>query len=244
MKASYVSHVVTSLGLIGALAVAAPASAGFSTHQSGSATAQVSDDTLESRIETTLKKDSILAARNIDVESEHGRVKLTGSVRTADEKARAARLAKINGVTAVVNELEIDPNADRSKVDTAADKTKEGLNKAVDATAKGAEKTKEGVQKGVAETEKGLGKAADKTAEALDKAGDKLGNTSISTRVKSDFAKDPMLKDVAIRVDTADRVVTLKGTVPSAAVKARAEEVAARTDGVLRVVNDLVVRSN
>ena len=242
MKASNVSQVVASLGLVGVLATAAPAIAGYTHQQTGTAGVTVSDDTIESRIETAIKKDSALAARNIDVDAEHGRVKLTGSVKTADEKARAARLAKIEGVSAVVNELEIDPNADRSKVDTAADKTKEGLNKAVDATAKGAEKTKEGVQKGVSETAKGVGKAADKTAEALDKTGDKLSNTSITTRVKTGFDKEPTLKNVSIDVETKDRVVTLRGTVPTAAIKTRAEAIAAKTEGVVRVVNDLVVQ--
>jgi len=242
MKASNVSQVVASLGLVGVLATAAPALAAYNYQQTGTSGVTVSDDTIESRIETAIKKDSALAARNIDVESERGRVTLTGSVKTADEKARAARLAKIDGVSAVVNELEIDPNADRSKVDTAAEKTKEGLNKAVDATAKGAEKTKEGVQKGVSETAKGVGKAAEKTADALDKTGDKLSNASVTTRVKTAFDKEPTLKNVAINVETKDRVVTLRGTVPTAAVKAHAEEVAAKTEGVIRVVNDLVVQ--
>ena len=242
MKASNVVRVVASLGLVGVLATAAPAIAGYHHQQTGTSGVAVSDDTIESRIETAIKKDSVLAARNIDVESERGRVTLTGSVKTAAERARAGLLAKVDGVNAVVNELEIDPNADRSKVDTAAEKTKEGLNKAVDATAKGAEKTVEGVQKGVAETAKGVGKAADKTADALDKTGDKLSNASISTRVKSGFGKDPMLKDVSINVDTKDQVVTLRGTVPTAAAKARAEEIATKTEGVLRVVNDLVVQ--
>jgi osmotically-inducible protein OsmY len=229
------------VSLIGTLAVAVPGRAATYSAQTGTTGAVPSDDTLETRIEAILKKDSVLAPRDIDVESNHGRVTLTGAVRTADEKARAARLAKITGVSSVVNEIEINPKVDESKIDTAAAKTKEGLNKAVDATAKAAGKTKEGVQKGVAETEKGLGKAADKTAGALDKAGDAMSNTAVSTRVKTSFSNDALLKNVAIKVDTTDRVVTLRGTVPSAAVKARAEEVASRTDGVLRVVNELVV---
>ena len=121
-----VSSALMSIGLAGFLAVAPAAIA---------AAQENPDDAIESKIEATLKKDSILSARSIDVESEQGRVKLTGAVKTAEEKARAEKLARIAGVTGVVNELLIDPNADRSTTDRAAAATKEGLNKAVDATA-------------------------------------------------------------------------------------------------------------
>jgi hyperosmotically inducible protein len=221
------------LGLVGFLTLA-PASY--------SAAQQNPDEAIESKIESVLKKDSVLAPRSIDVESEQGRVKLTGAVRTADEKARAEKLARIAGVTAVVNDLQIDPNVERSKIDRAADKTKEGLGKAVDATAKGTEKAAEGVQKGAAEAGRAVAKGADKTADAIGTAGEKVSDASLNTRVKSEFAKDPLLKNVAIRIDTKDHIVTLRGTVASDAVKTRAEEVATRTKDVARVTNELVVK--
>ena len=240
MKFSYAVAVVS---LVGTVCIAAPAHMASAAQQTAAPTATVGDDTIESRVEAILKKDSVLAPRNIDVESKHGQVTLTGSVRTAAEKSRAGDLAKITGVTGVYNEIAIKPNIDESKTDAAADKTKAGLNKAVDATAKGAEKTKEGVEKGVSASAKGVGKAADKTADAMDKTGDKLSDTSLSTSVKNNFSGEPLLKDTAIDVHTSDHVVTLKGTVGSSAAKARAEEIAARTKGVTRVVNDLVVES-
>jgi osmotically-inducible protein OsmY len=168
-------------------------------------------------------------------------VTLTGAVKTADEKARAERLARIAGVVGLINELEIDPHADRSRADRAADATKEGLNKASDATVKGAQKAGKGVQKGVAETEKGIGKAAEKTADAVGTAGGKVTDTSLTTSVKNGFSKDPLVKSAAINVDTRARVVTLRGTVASADVKTRAEEIARGTAGVARVVNELVI---
>jgi len=216
--------------LVGALALTPAAYSAVQTTPQAT-TAAPTDDALESRIENLLKKDSILAARSIDVEADHGRVTLTGAVRTEDERARASRLAKVDGVSTVINNLEVDPNADRSKTTRAAEKTKEGLNKAVDATVKGAEKAKEGV-----------GKAAEKTGEAIGTAGDKMSEAGISTRVKTGLAKDAILKDISIDVETKGRVVTLRGTVPSAAAKTKAEEIAARTEGVTRVVNELVVR--
>lgn len=226
------SVAVSGVALASVLTVSPVAFASTSTQVSG--TAQVSDDTLESRIEAVLKKDSILTARGIDVESERGRVTLTGKVKTADEKARAETLAKIDGVTTVVNRLEIDPNADQSTLDRAADKTKEGLNKAVDATAKG-------VQKGATEGAKAVGKAAEKTAEAVGTAGDKVSDASLTTRVKGAYVDEPLLKDSSINVDTSARVVTLRGTVATNAARVKAEEIASRTSGVTKVVNELVV---
>ena len=86
------------------------------------------------------------------------------------------------------------------------------------------------------------GKTADKTADALGKAGDKVGDTAVTTRVKAGFSKEPLLKETAIDVQTADGVVTLRGSVGSDAARARAAAIASATDGVTRVVNMLVVQ--
>lgn len=204
---------------------------------------KVSDDTIESQIEDAFEKDSVLAPRDLDVESNDGVVTLSGAVLTAADKARAARLAKVAGVTRVVNEIEVDPNAARSKTATAAKKTKEGLNKAVDATVTGIEKAKEGVAKGVGEGGKAVGKAAGKTADAVGTAGDEVTDASLTTRVKTELSGESLLKNTSIDVSTDNKVVTLKGTVPTEAAKARAGEIAAKTGGVSRVVNDLVVRN-
>jgi len=58
------------------------------------------------------------------------------------------------------------------------------------------------------------------------------------------FADDKGLQASAIDVDTRDQVVTLRGTVPSLAAKARAEELAREAKGVTAVINALVVREN
>ena len=235
-------NVLPAAGVAALLFAGPPARTASAATQATSTAAQVDDDTLESQIESVLKKDTILAPRDIDIESDRGRVTLTGTVRTAAEKARAGELAKIAGVAGIVNDIEVDPNVDRSKADTAAEKTKAGLNKAVDATVKGAQKAKEGVEKGLGESEKAVGTAAGKTADALDKTSDKMSDTSVTTRVRSGLSGDPALKTAAIQVQTQNRVVTLRGTVASAAAKTKAEAIAAKTEGVSRVVNDLVVQ--
>lgn len=75
----------------------------------------------------------------------------------------------------------------------------------------------------------------------LSKTGAKIDDAWITTKVKWFFIGEDALKDSDINVDTQDKVVTLKGTVRTAAGKARAETLARQTEGVTRVVNDLTV---
>jgi osmotically-inducible protein OsmY len=234
---------VLAVGLVGVVLVAGPARGASAGQQAAtSAAAKVDDSALKSRIAADLKSSASLAPRDIDVDVEQGIVTLTGKVRSATEKARAGRLAKVSGVTRVNNRIEVDPKIDQSRIDAAGEKTKAGVTKAVDATVNAAKTTKTAVQKGVGKTEEGVGKAADKTSEAVGKVGDKAGDTSVTTRVKAGFSGEKLLQDAAIDVDTTDRVVTLRGTVGSNAAKARAGEIARSTSGVTRVVNQLVVR--
>jgi hyperosmotically inducible periplasmic protein len=225
-----------------AVALVAPARGASAGQTSSAAAVKVDDSTIESRITASLKKDSALAPRNIDVDVDKGVVTLTGTVRTEAERANAGRLAQGTGVTRVINNIEVNPKVDESKLDNATEKTKAGLNKAVDATGKAAEKTKEGVKKGVGKTEEGVGKAAGKTSDAVGKAGDKMTDASITTGVKSGLTGEALLRDSSIDVDTNDHVVTLKGTVASDAAKTRAAAIAADTKGVTRVVNQLLVK--
>jgi len=235
---------VLAVGLTGIVLVAGSGRATFAAQPSGNEVAAAGDDSsLKSTIAASLKKDAMIAPRDIDVNVDDAVVTLTGKVRTVEEKARAASLANVSGVARVKNELEVDPKIDQSKIDAAANKTKTGATKAVDATAKATHKTTEAVEKGVGKAEQGVAKAADKTAEAVGKAGDKTADASITTRVKANFTDEKLLKDSAIDVDTTDHVVTLRGTVDSAVAKERAEAIARGTDGVTRVVNQLIVRA-
>ena len=181
--------------------------------------AAADDGALKSDIAASLKKNSLLAPRDIDVDVDNGVVTLKGEVRTAAERTRAGQLAQIKGVTRVDNRIEVKPDIDKSKIDTAGEKTKAGVTKAVDATVGAAQKTTGAVQKGVGKAEQGVGKAADKTAEAVGKAGNKVGDASVTTRVKAGFSNETLLKETAIDIQTVDGVVTLRGTVGSDAAK-------------------------
>ena len=57
------------------------------------------------------------------------------------------------------------------------------------------------------------------------------------------FVDETVLKSSDINVDANDGVVTLKGPAASDAAKARAATIARGTEGVTRVVNQLVVRA-
>ncbi|MDQ3070460.1 MAG: BON domain-containing protein [Acidobacteriota bacterium] len=65
----------------------------------------------------------------------------------------------------------------------------------------------------------------------------------ISTAVKTKLAADDTVKAYQIDVDTKGAVVTLTGTVPSAAARDRALEIARATDGVTRVEDKLMVNA-
>ena len=72
--------------------------------------------------------------------------------------------------------------------------------------------------------------------------GEKITDGWITTKVNAKFADDKLLKDSHITVETKERVVTLKGTVASKDAKQRAAMIAGGTEGVLRVVDEVVVK--
>src|SRR3954469_15522904 len=80
-----------------------------------------------------------------------------------------------------------------------------------------------------------------KTKEGLSKTGEVMTDAWITTRVHERFVREDLLKASDISVDTAQHVVTLKGTVMDRVGRARAARVALKTEGVHRVVNRLTV---
>jgi hyperosmotically inducible periplasmic protein len=63
----------------------------------------------------------------------------------------------------------------------------------------------------------------------------------ITTSVKTQLTADELVKARNINVDTRDRVVTLTGTVQSAAEEAKALQIARSTKGVADVVDNIVI---
>ena len=207
---------------IGSVFVVAVLVAGpVSMHAAVPQTAAVKDSTLDERIEKRIAADPSLKKHDIKIAVENGVATLTGTVQSQSERRKATQLATITGVARVDNQIVVDPS---TKGTTGTiEKTKEGAGKV-------AEKTKEGAVK-----------VGEKTKEGLSKTGEVITDGWITTRVHSKFVGEDLLKGSDINVDTNDHVVTLKGTVMSAAARARAVAQAKEVEGVHRVIDQLTI---
>ena len=81
----------------------------------------------------------------------------------------------------------------------------------------------------------------EKTKDAAVATGDAITDAMINTKIHAKMLDEDTLKGSDINVDVNNHMVTLKGTVASAAGKARAEQIARTTDGVRSVNNTLVI---
>jgi len=190
------------------------------------------DKPIDKQIEKQIKADPSLKKADIDVSVDGGVATLTGTVATEAQKARAGRLAKVSGVTRVDNRIVVDPSTgSKGTMGRVGDKTKEGANKTKEGAGKAGEKTKEGAEKVWDKTKEGAGKVGSETTDAY-----------ILTRVKSRFLGVDVLKGSDINVDVDNHIVTLKGTVPSDAARARAIEIAKGTEGVHEVRDRLTIK--
>ncbi|HKX30965.1 MAG TPA: BON domain-containing protein [Blastocatellia bacterium] len=71
--------------------------------------------------------------------------------------------------------------------------------------------------------------------------GDSLDDAWVHAKITTKLIGDPNTPQRKINVDVRDNIVTLRGTVDTAAERTEAEQVAKNTDGVRRVVNQLKV---
>jgi osmotically-inducible protein OsmY len=133
----------------------------------------------------------------------------------------------------------------KAETSSAVDATTAGADKVLDATKKASEKTLDATKDAAATTaEKAkdvAGDVADKSKELASAAGEAVTDTWITAKVKAKFADEKLLNSADIKVETNNHLVTLTGTVPSAAAQARAVEIAQGTERVTRVVNKLVI---
>lgn len=83
---------------------------------------------------------------------------------------------------------------------------------------------------------------ADRIKAGLTRTGEKITDAWITTKVKWFFMGEDALEGSDINVDTKAGVVTLKGTVKTAAGRTRANQLAQQTDGVTKVVDQLTIK--
>jgi osmotically-inducible protein OsmY len=234
--------------LIGAMAVAgivfAPPAALAQAAQTPSTAQKVDDGALKSRIESRLKSSESLKDSDIDVAVDNGVVTLTGTVHSEAQSVRASSLAKVSGVTNIENKLKVGSTTART-MDKAGEEADRAMDKAADKTAekidKAADKSASTAQKAGHEAEKVGKQTTAKGKDAVSDVDANINDAWITTKVKTNFIDEDALKGSDINVDSNHHVVTLKGTVPSAAGRTRAVELAKSTKGVTRVVDQLTI---
>ncbi len=88
-----------------------------------SAQSKATDDTIKDRIEYKLETYPATKKYDIRVKVDHANVTLTGTVATPDQKAEAGKVAKVDGVQTVDNQIAVDKDVDK----TLAERTKNGM---------------------------------------------------------------------------------------------------------------------
>lgn len=205
----------------------------------GAATAQVNavkDGWLVMKVHSEMVDEDVLSGSNIDVDVKNGVVTLQGTVPSQAARARALEVARKNdGVKNVVDQLKIAPAHGTNvahKADKAEDKMDHAADKAANKTARAADKA-----------EDKMDKAGDKSANAAKKTGRAIDDGWIKSKIYTQYLADwnTVLDDSDIDIDVNNNMVTLNGTVKTAAAKAKAVEIAKKTDGVKGVKDNLRV---
>ena len=173
-----------------------------------------------------------LAAFNMAcAETDPGITTAVKSKMAADDTVKAYKIDVDTKDHVVTLTGTVDNSAAKDRAVTIA-RTTEGVNNVIDNLT---------VSPGATPTT-GIDDSAQKKAgDAADRAGELVGDAAITTAVKSKLLADTDVSGLKIDVDTTAGVVTLHGTVPSAAERRRAVQLAKETTGVKSVKDDLKV---
>ncbi|WP_422085315.1 MULTISPECIES: BON domain-containing protein [Variovorax] len=131
------------------------------------------------------------------------------------------------------------------KLDSAVAKTEQAADTAAAKTGEAVREAKAKVDASgtTAEVKQGVANVTEAAKEAGAAVSAKVDDAAITASVSAGLAKDPDLSAIKINVDTKGGAVSLKGPAPTAAAKARAEEIAKGVQGVTSVDNQLEVKS-
>jgi osmotically-inducible protein OsmY len=187
----------------------------------GSSSSQASSATIEKQVSKRIRSDRRLAKQDINVSvDESGEAKLTGTVSSKTAKDRAGEIAgAVKGVTQVDNQLDV-----RSK---SAPSEEQGA-------------SEDRGQQGKTQQEQKQQPAQGKAEQGAQGAKETMSDSWITTKLKSQLiTAEPEASNVS--VETNNGIVTLSGTVGSAAIRDRTLEIARNTDGVRDVVDKLKV---
>lgn len=197
-----------------------------------------SDPGVTTAVKSKLAADDTVKAYQIDVDTQGGVVTLSGAVETQAAKDRAVQLAReTDGVSRVEDRLTVNPSLTLdNRVEGATD---DATRRAEGTAGSASDKAGDAAEK-IGEAAKATGAAA---AQAVQDATPVVADAGITAAVKTRLLADPDVAGLRIDVDTKAKVVTLTGTVRTAAQVAEAEKIAKETSGVARVVNNLKVGS-
>jgi osmotically-inducible protein OsmY len=187
------------------------------------------DPGVTTAVKSKFAADDVVKAYRIDVDTKDHVVTLSGAVDTPAARTRAVELARgTEGVRDVVDRLTVAPGATPT---TGVD----------DAISREAREAKAEGKAAADRAEDKTDAAQRKAGESADRAGDAAGNATLTAAVKTKFLADTDVSGLRIDVDSNNGVVTLTGTVRTAAEKKKAIAIAKDTDGVKSVVDRLKV---
>ena len=176
------------------------------------------DSWITMKIHSQFVPEDALSGSDIDVDTEKGVVSLTGTVASEAGRARAIAIAKAtDGVNSVTDRLKVVPAAST----TAA---------AREAGARTADKTKDAARD-----------TKDAARDATGTTGKAVTDGWLKSKIAAQYVTENSLDNSDIDIDIAKGAVTLNGAVRTTAARARAAEIATKTDGVKSVKNNLKV---
>jgi hyperosmotically inducible protein len=225
---------------------------------------KITDAWILTKVKAQFVGEDALEHSDINVDVRNNVVILKGTVASQAGKARAAEIARATeGVVRVQNDLTIgaaknattagdmkDATHDASKStkqaareanDEVKDTAHEAKHDAKDAAHEAKHDTKDAAHEAKHDAKDTASTAGRETREATGTAGQAVNDGWITTKVKSSFVGVDALEGSDIDVDTNGHVVTLRGTVPSEAARARAISLAKQVDGVKSVKDDLKI---
>ena len=174
----------------------------------------LTDSELKNQVEDRLNSDADLRAANLGVkaDAEHNMVSLSGTVPSESLRTRAVEMAK-----GVRPGMTVD-----DKIDVKASEAGREVSRS--------EYTEEHARQEV-----------EKAKANKESVGDSIDDAWIHSKIVAKLVTDKDTPERKINVDVKNNVVTLRGWVGNAKERQEAERIAAATDGVKRVNNQLKV---
>ena len=175
---------------------------------------RLTDSELKDQIQERLNSDADLRAANLDVsaDAEHNMVTLSGTVTSEALRTKAVDMAKATHPGLTVQDkIDVKPQEAAKEV-SRSDYTPE-----------------------YARQERERAKANNETV------GDSIDDAWIHSKIVAQLIADKDTPEHKINVDVNNNVVTLRGWVSNAEQKQEAERIAAQTEGVKRVNNQLKI---